>query len=107
MHEAVRELDHAAEWNLILEKGTLICKEKIQEIKLHSYKYPLHLEIEAKEALMNKDLKRFKEIFSRYQAYCRELPCTPQEAKEGCTHIALVLIQMRSEEHTSELQSRE
>ena len=64
MHEAVRELDHAAEWNLILKKGTLICKEKIQEIKLHSYKYPLHLEIEAKEALMNKDLKRFKEIFS-------------------------------------------
>ena len=33
-------LDHAAEWNLILKKGTLICKEKIQEIKLHSYKYP-------------------------------------------------------------------
>ena len=97
MHEAVRELDHAAEWNLILKKGTLICKEKIQEIKLHSYKYPLHLEIEAKEALMNKDLKRFKEIFSRYQAYCRELPCTPQEAKEGCTHIALVLIQMAAE----------
>ena len=97
MHEAVRELDHAAEWNLILKKGTLICKEKIQEIKLHSYKYPLHLEIEAKEALMNKDLKRFKEMFSRYQAYCRELPCTPQEAKEGCTHIALVLIQMAAE----------
>lgn len=97
MHEAVRELDHAAEWNLILKKGTLICKEKIQEIKLHSYKYPLHLEIEAKEALMNKDLKRFKEIFSRYQTYCRELPCTPQEAKEGCTHIALVLIQMAAE----------
>lgn len=32
MHEAVRELDHAAEWNLILKKGTLICKEKIQEL---------------------------------------------------------------------------
>lgn len=42
-------------------------------------------------------VKRFKEIFSRYQTYCRELPCTPQEAKEGCTHIALVLIQMAAE----------
>lgn len=31
MYEAVRELDHAAEWNLILKKGTLICKEKITE----------------------------------------------------------------------------
>ena len=31
MYEAVRELDHAAEWNLILKKGTLICKEKIQK----------------------------------------------------------------------------
>ena len=37
MYEAVRELDHAAEWNLILKKGTLICKEKIQ--KNHSDKY--------------------------------------------------------------------
>ncbi len=97
MHKAVRELDHAAEWNLILEKGTLICKEKIQEIPLHPYKYPVNLEKEAKEALLNKDLKRFKEIFSRYRAYCRELPCTPQEAKEGCIHIALVLIQMAAE----------
>ena len=38
MYEAVRELDHAAEWNLILKKGTLICKEKIQKIALYPYK---------------------------------------------------------------------
>ena len=50
MYEAVRELDHAAEWNLILKKGTLICKEKIQKIALYPYKYPVNLEKEAKEA---------------------------------------------------------
>lgn len=97
MYEAVRELDHAAEWNLILKKGTLICKEKIQKIALYPYKYPVNLEKEAKEALLNKDAKRLKEIFSRYWDYCRELPCTPQEAKEGCIRIALVLIQMAAE----------
>lgn len=42
----------------------------------------MNLEKEAKEALLNKDAKRLKEIFSRYWDYCRELPCTPQEAKE-------------------------
>lgn len=97
MYEAVRELDHAAEWNMILKKGTLICREKIQKIALHSYKYPVNLEKEAKEALLNKDAKRLKEIFSRYRDYCRKLPCTPQEAKEGCIRIALVLIQMAAE----------
>lgn len=97
MYEAVRELDHAAEWNLILKKGTLICKEKIQKIALYPYKYPVNLEKEAKEALLNKDAKRLKKIFSRYWDYCRELPCTPQEAKEGCIRIALVLIQMAAE----------
>ncbi len=60
MYEAVRELDHAAEWNLILKKGTLICKEKIQKIALYPYKYPVNLEKEAKEALLNKDAKRLK-----------------------------------------------
>lgn len=97
MYEAVRELDHAAEWNLILKKGTLICKEKIQKIALYPYKYPVNLEKEAKEALLNKDAKRLKKIFFRYWDYCRELPCTPQEAKEGCIRIALVLIQMAAE----------
>ena len=92
-----RQLDHAAEWNLILKKGTLICKEKIQKIALYPYKYPVNLEKEAKEALLNKDAKRLKKIFSRYWDYCRELPCTPQEAKEGCIRIALVLIQMAAE----------
>ena len=94
IRQYVRELDHAAEWNLILKKGTLICKEKIQKIALYPYKYPVNLEKEAKEALLNKDAKRLKKIFSRYWDYCRELPCTPQEAKEGCIRIALVLIQV-------------
>lgn len=57
----------------------------------------MNLEKEAKEALLNKDAKRLKKIFSRYWDYCRELPCTPQEAKEGCIRIALVLIQMAAE----------
>ena len=95
--EAIREMDRVAEWNLILEKGTLICEEKIQEITLRPYKYPVSLEKEAKESLAGKDRKRFKETFARYRAYCRELPCTPQEAKEGCIRIGLVLIQMASE----------
>ena len=72
-------------------------KEKIQKIALYPYKYPVNLEKEAKEALLNKDAKRLKKIFSRYWDYCRELPCTPQEAKEGCIRIALVLIQMAAE----------
>ena len=83
MYEAVRELDHAAEWNLILKKGTLICKEKIQKIALYPYKYPVNLEKEAKEALLNKDAKRLKKIFSRYWDYCRELPMYPQEPRRA------------------------
>ena len=47
-----------------IEKGTLICKEKIQKIALYPYKYPVNLEKEAKEALLNKDAKRLKKIFS-------------------------------------------
>lgn len=97
IQEAIGEMDRVAEWNLILEKGTLICEEKIQAITLRPYKYPVILEKEAKESLANKDRKRFKETFARYRAYCRELPCTPQEAKEGCIRIGLVLIQMAAE----------
>lgn len=104
MHETVQKLDRIAEWNLILEKGTLICEEKILTIKLHPFKYPIELEKEAKDALASRDLKRFKDIFRRYRAYCRELQCTPQEAKEGCIRIALVLIQMASEEGAVEAQ---
>ena len=52
----------------------------------------MNLEKEAKEALLNKDAKRLKKIFSRYWDYCRELPCTPQEAKEGCIRIVLVVV---------------
>ena len=104
MHETIQKLDRIAEWNLILEKGTLICEEKILKIKLHPFKYPVELEREAKEALAARDLKRFKDIFKRYRAYCRELQCTPQEAKEGCIRIALVLIQMASEEGAVEAQ---
>lgn len=104
MHETVQRLDRIAEWNLILEKGTLICEEKIRRIHLHPFKYPVELEKEAKEALDARDLQRFKETFTSYRAYCRGLPCTPQEAKEGCIRIALVLIQMATEVGAAEVQ---
>lgn len=106
MQEAIGKMDRVAEWNLILEKGTLICEEKIQEIILRPYKYPVILEKEAKESLARKDKKRFKETFARYRAYCRKLPCTPQEAKEGCIRIALVLIQMAAEAGAVQAQKR-
>lgn len=104
MHETVQKMDRIAEWNLILEKGTLICEEKILKMKLHPFKYPVEMEKDAKEALAFRDLKRFKEIFSRYRTYCRELQCTPQEAKEGCIRVALVLIQMAAEDGAVEAQ---
>lgn len=106
MDVAIRKMDREAEWNLILPKGTLICEKKIEDITLHPYKYPIHLEKEAKEALAVKNLKQFKEIFSRYRAYCRDLPCTPQEAKEGCIRVALVLIQMAAESGAVEAQKK-
>lgn len=56
----------------------------------------MNLEKEAKEALLNKDAKRLKNIF-QILGLLQELPCTPQEAKEGCIRIALVLIQMAAE----------
>lgn len=97
MRETVQTLDRIAEWNLILKKGSLICEEKIHRIRLHPFKYPVDLEKEAKEALAEKNLAGFKETFVRYRAYCRKLPCTPQEAKEGCIRIALELIHIATE----------
>lgn len=104
MHETVQGLDRIEEWNLILEKGTLICEEKIRAIRLHPFKYPVELEKEAKDALDAGDLQKFQEVFSRYRAYCRALPCTPQEAKEGCIRVALALIQMAAEAGAVEVQ---
>ena len=81
MYEAVRELDHAAEWNLILKKGTLICKEKIQKIALYPYKYPVNLEKEAKEALLNKDAKRLKKIIFQILGLLQGTSMYPQEPR--------------------------
>jgi two-component system response regulator YesN len=92
IHEAFLNMKREMEWNLILGGGVLITKETIDSIYVSPMKYPLELEVQAKQAVIQRNRRKFMECFWKFQNECREEAHAPQEIKEVCIHYCWALL---------------
>ena len=81
--EAVGEMQKEKEWNLLLNKGTLLRKEEIEKIKVVSLKHPAELEDKACQAMKRGDWETLKECYRNLFRYYPEAPHLPEEIKKS------------------------
>ena len=71
------------EWNLLLNKGTLLRKEEIEKIKVVPLKHPAELEDKACQAMKRGDWETLKECYRNLFRYYPEAPHLPEEIKKS------------------------
>lgn len=81
--EAVSGIQKEKEWNLLLNKGTLLRKEEIEKLKIVPLKHPAELEDEACQAIKRGDWETLKECYRKLFQYYPESPHLPEEIKKS------------------------
>ncbi len=82
MPEALQEIEELKEWNLIFPKGTLISQELIEQQDSFPLKYPIELEDQAKQTVLNQNREELIQCFQKLYIYCKEEVHTPTDIKQ-------------------------
>lgn len=97
VRKAVLDMDSVLEWNLFFARGTLISRQLIEETQTYPIKYPIDIEAQTKEAVTESDRKEFLNCLRRFQEYCKEGACPPQDIKEACSRYMMSLLHVAKE----------
>lgn len=81
--EAMTEIQKEREWDLLLEKGTLIRKEDIEHLTTLPLKHPAELEDKACQAVKRRDNQTLRDCYGSLYDYYRQTPLVPAEIKKS------------------------
>ena len=76
------------DWNLLFDRGELICTEKIEGMEIMPLKYPVYIEDQLKNAMTVKNGEEIKQCYYRLYDYLRQETYSPEDMKE-CSHTIL------------------
>ncbi|MCU6746078.1 response regulator [Faecalicatena acetigenes] len=80
------------EWNLLFDRGALIRKEDIDAIHPLPVKYPLELEEQGKQAVLNNDREKIRKCYYKLYDYLRSDPHEPKAIKETLIRYNLFIV---------------
>lgn len=95
--EAVRKIRGDREWNLLFEKGTLICSEDAGKVKTVPLKHPAELEDKACRAARKGDREGIGECYKMLFAYYHEAPHLPSDIKQSVIHFSWAVVNAYNE----------
>lgn len=82
------------DWNLSYQEGTLITPEKIENLVTVPLKYPIDLENQLYQVVINRDQKGLEQNIRQLFKICTEEPHRPDEIREACTKYCLSLVSL-------------
>lgn len=92
IQEAALRAEELREWNLVLERGTLITEEKVKQLTVHKLDYPMNLEHEIRKAVIHDNQKGLLTCLEQFFLQCRRKTYSPSSIREACIRCCWVLI---------------
>lgn len=80
------------DWNLLFDRGELICAEKIKGMEIMPMRYPVHIESRLKNALTAKNGEEIKQCYYQLYDHLRRKPYSPEDMKECIIRFNMVLL---------------
>lgn len=90
--EELKKMQEEKEWNLLFDRGTLIRREDIKNMHPIPMKYPVDLEEQGKQAVLNGDLEKVKNCYYKLYDYFRKETYEPKEMKEVLIRYNLFIV---------------
>ncbi|MFL0249760.1 response regulator [Clostridium neuense] len=97
MNESVEALKNKLQFNLTMGEGALIDYGVVSNMRTKQFLYPIDIENKIKVAIIKKDVKNVKEIFTAFEAYCRSEIYEPKDIKEACVNFCWAVINTSKE----------
>ena len=80
------------DWNLLFDRGELICTEKIEGMEIMPLRYPAHIESRLKNAVTEKNGEEIKQCYYQLYDHLRRKPYSPEDMKECIIRFNMVLL---------------
>lgn len=97
LHHMYKKVYEYLDWNLSLGERQLICPEQLEGEDHESFKYPLEVETQIRQAVMKQDEQLFKTNFRRFGELCHQQPYNPKSVKEACIRYCWTVLSMAKE----------
>lgn len=82
MLDVLRKMQEMRDWNLLFDRGDLICQEEIERLETMPLKYPADLESQIRRAVTAKRGEEIKKCYYRLYDLLRRKPYSPGDMKE-------------------------
>src|SRR5699024_6881496 len=82
MLDVLRKMQRMRDWNLLFDRGDLICQEEIEGLETMPLKYPADLESQVRRAVTAKRGEEIKKCYYRLYDLLRRKPYSPADMKE-------------------------
>ena len=80
------------DWNLLFDRGELICTEKTEGMEIMPLRYPAHIESRLKNAVTEKNGEEIKQCYYQLYDHLRRKPYSPEDMKECIIRFNMVLL---------------
>lgn len=81
-------------WNLNFPQGTLVSKEMIDQLTLVPLKYPIDLENQLSQAVLNQDKRGLEQSIRQFFHLCAREAHHPDDIREACIRCCLSIINL-------------
>ncbi|HJA07416.1 MAG TPA: response regulator [Candidatus Mediterraneibacter pullicola] len=92
LQEVLGRMYAILDWNLLFDRGELICMEKIEGMEIMPMRYPVHIESRLKNAITAKNGEEVKQCYYQLYDYLRRKPYSPRDMKECIIRFNMVLL---------------
>lgn len=90
--QSLRELRRIREWNLIFDRGDLIRKQDVEQIKVTPLKYPSELEGQIRQAVLASEQSEIRKCYYRLYDLLRTDFHQPREIKECLIRFSMAVL---------------
>ncbi len=90
--EAFAQLEEDRMWNLSFPEGTLITRERIEQMRAVPIKYPYEIEGQIKRSVAEKNQKEFFRSLKRFEQMCGCSSYHPNDIRESCVRFCLAVL---------------
>lgn len=90
--EELKKMQEEKEWNLLFDRGALIRREDIKNMHPVPMKYPVDLEEQGKQAVLNGEPEKVKSCYYKLYDYFRKETYEPKEMKEVLIRYNLFIV---------------
>lgn len=81
-------------WNLNFLPGTLVSRQRIEEIVITPLKYPIDLENQVRSSIAGRNQKEYEQSIRQFFRTCMDTPHHPDEIREACMRYCLSIINL-------------